>query len=154
MQHNTPSLRKLLNLVQRILNEAPNIEVLRTKKNFTLPCIPQHTDLTATGQISSSPMQIGCTRCLVYALLPVTRNNNCRSSSSRQSFLILFGWKPLIYTQKKRPLLKSKDHPTIPSSSAGSFSALKPTGVPVNTNWGVGADASTVKQMKASIYIK
>lgn len=100
------------------------------EKHFTPLCMPKHTDLTATGQISSSPVQMGCARCLVY-LVPCHLEQLLQEQVSYTLWLEVFDLNP------KRPFLKPKDHPTLPSSSAGNFSALKPTGAPVNANWGV-----------------
>jgi len=43
-------------------------------------------------------------------------------------------WLEAFDLHPKRPLLESKDHPTIPGSSAGSFFGLKPSGMAVNTD--------------------
>lgn len=91
--------------------------------------MPKHTDLIATGQISSFPVQMGCTRCLVY-LVPWHLKQILQKQLSDALWLEVFDLNP------KWSFLKPKNHPTTSSSSAGSFSALKPTGVPVNANWG------------------
>lgn len=114
-------------------------------KHFILLCIPKHTDMTATGQISFSPVQMGCTRCLVH-LVPCPLEQLQQRQLSGALSLEVFDLNP------KRPLLKPKDHPTVPSSSAGRFSALNQLEHQSTLTGVAGAGTSTVKQMKVSIY--
>lgn len=60
--------------------------------------MPKHTDLTAAGQIFSSPVQMGCTRCLVY-LVP------CHLKLLQEQLSDAF-WLEVFDLNPRRPLLK------------------------------------------------